>query len=32
MRAALERHAEAWAAADGALRIPARTWVAWAAA
>jgi ubiquinone/menaquinone biosynthesis C-methylase UbiE len=32
VRAALERHAEVWAAAEGALRIPARTWVAWAAA
>ena len=28
----LDRHAERFAAADGTLRIPARTWVAWAAA
>jgi ubiquinone/menaquinone biosynthesis C-methylase UbiE len=32
VRAALEHNAEAWAAAEGALRIPACTWVAWAAA
>jgi SAM-dependent methyltransferase len=32
VRAALERHAERFAAGDGTLRIPARTWVAWAAA
>jgi SAM-dependent methyltransferase len=32
VRAALERHAERFAAEDGTLRIPARTWVAWAAA
>jgi SAM-dependent methyltransferase len=32
VRAALERHAERFAADDGTLRIPARTWVAWAAA
>jgi SAM-dependent methyltransferase len=31
-RAAVERHAERFASADGNLRIPARTWVAWAAA
>jgi len=29
---AIDRHAERFAAADGSLRIPARTWVAWAAA
>jgi SAM-dependent methyltransferase len=29
---ALDRHAERFAAPDGTLRIPARTWVAWAAA
>jgi len=28
----LDRHAERFAAADGRLRIPARTWVAWAPA
>ena len=32
VRAAVERHAERFAAPDGTLRIPARTWVAWAAA
>jgi ubiquinone/menaquinone biosynthesis C-methylase UbiE len=32
VRAALDRHAERFATGDGALRIPARTWVAWAAA
>ena len=32
VRATLDRHAEAWAAAGGALRIPACTWVAWATA
>ncbi len=32
VRAAVERHAERFRAADGALRVPARTWVAWAAA
>ena len=31
-RAAVDRHAERFAAAEGTLRIPARTWVAWAAA
>jgi SAM-dependent methyltransferase len=29
---AVDRHAERFAAPDGTLRIPARTWVAWAAA
>ena len=29
---AIDRHAERFAAGDGSLRIPARTWVAWAAA
>ena len=29
---AVDRHAEQFAAEDGRLRIPARTWVAWAAA
>jgi SAM-dependent methyltransferase len=29
---ALDRHAEAFRGEDGTLRIPARTWVAWAAA
>jgi SAM-dependent methyltransferase len=29
---AIDRHAERFAAGDGTLRIPARTWVAWAAA
>jgi ubiquinone/menaquinone biosynthesis C-methylase UbiE len=29
---AIDRHAERFAADEGALRIPARTWVAWAAA
>jgi SAM-dependent methyltransferase len=32
VRAAVERHAERFTADDGTLRIPARTWVAWAAA
>ena len=32
VRAAVERHAERFADADGRLRIPARTWVAWGAA
>jgi SAM-dependent methyltransferase len=32
VREALDRHAERFAADDGTLRIPARTWVAWAAA
>jgi SAM-dependent methyltransferase len=32
VRAAVERHAERFADHGGALRIPARTWVAWAAA
>jgi ubiquinone/menaquinone biosynthesis C-methylase UbiE len=32
VRGALERQAEQFATADGSLRIPARTWVAWAAA
>jgi SAM-dependent methyltransferase len=32
VRAAVERHAERFAEGDGSLRIPARTWVAWAAA
>jgi SAM-dependent methyltransferase len=32
VRAAVEREAEAFIQADGTLRIPARTWVAWAAA
>jgi ubiquinone/menaquinone biosynthesis C-methylase UbiE len=33
VRAAVERHAERFATGDGgALRIPARTWVAWASA
>jgi SAM-dependent methyltransferase len=32
VRAAVERHAERFAQPDGSLRIPARTWVAWAAA
>jgi SAM-dependent methyltransferase len=31
-RAAVERHAERLVSAEGELRIPARTWVAWAAA
>jgi SAM-dependent methyltransferase len=31
-RAAVERHAERFAVEDGSLRIPAQTWVAWAAA
>ena len=29
---AIDRHAERFAAGDGTLRIPARTWVGWAAA
>ena len=29
---ALDRHAETFAQPDGTLRVPARTWVAWAAA
>jgi len=29
VRAAVERHAERFAASDGTLRVPARTWVAW---
>jgi SAM-dependent methyltransferase len=29
---AIDRHAEHFAAGDGSLRIPARSWVAWAAA
>ena len=29
---AVDRHAERFAEPDGTLRIPARTWVAWAAA
>jgi SAM-dependent methyltransferase len=29
---AIDRHAERFAAGDGSLRIPARSWVAWAAA
>jgi SAM-dependent methyltransferase len=29
---AIDRHAERFAAADGSLRVPARTWVGWAAA
>jgi len=32
VREAVDRHAEAFARPDGTLRIPARTWVAWAAA
>jgi SAM-dependent methyltransferase len=32
VRAAVERHAERFAAEDGTVRIPARTWVAWGAA
>ena len=32
VRAAVERHAERFAQPDGTLRIPARTWVAWAVA
>jgi hypothetical protein len=32
VRAALEREAERFTAADGALVMPARTWVAWASA
>ena len=32
VRAAVERHAARFAADEGTLRIPARTWVAWAAA
>ena len=32
VRAAVERHAERFTTADGTVRIPARTWVAWAAA
>jgi SAM-dependent methyltransferase len=32
VRAAVERHAERFATADGTLRLPACTWVAWAAA
>jgi SAM-dependent methyltransferase len=32
VRAAVARHAERFAGEDGSLRIPARTWVAWAAA
>jgi hypothetical protein len=32
VRATLERHAERFATDEGSLRIPARTWVAWAAA
>ena len=32
VRAAVERHAERFRATDGTIRIPARTWVAWAAA
>ena len=32
VRAAVERHAEGFTTADGTVRIPARTWVAWAAA
>ena len=31
-RAAIDRHAERFANGDGSLSIPARTWVAWAAA
>jgi hypothetical protein len=29
---AIDRHAEQFAVEDGRLRVPARTWVAWAAA
>jgi SAM-dependent methyltransferase len=32
VRAAVERHAERFKQTDGTLRVPARTWVAWAAA
>jgi SAM-dependent methyltransferase len=32
VRAVVERHAERFADAEGTLRVPARTWVAWAAA
>ena len=32
VRAALDRHAEKFATGEGSLRLPARTWVAWAAA
>jgi SAM-dependent methyltransferase len=32
VREAVDRHAEQFTAEDGTLRIPARTWVAWAAA
>jgi SAM-dependent methyltransferase len=32
VRAAVERHAERFADGEGRLRIPARSWVAWAAA
>ncbi len=32
VRATVERHAERFTAADGTLRIPARTWVAWGTA
>jgi ubiquinone/menaquinone biosynthesis C-methylase UbiE len=32
VRAAIDRHAERFTTADGSLRIPARTWVVWAAA
>jgi len=32
VRATVERHAERFIAADGTLRIPARTWVAWGTA
>ena len=32
VRAAVERHAERFRAGDGTLRLPARTWVAWATA
>ena len=32
VRAAVDRHAERFTTADGSVRIPARAWVAWAAA
>jgi SAM-dependent methyltransferase len=32
IRAAVDRHAERFSGADGHVRIPARTWVAWAGA
>jgi hypothetical protein len=32
LREAVDRHAEDFSGADGRVRIPARTWVAWAAA